>query len=787
MKGASIWRGPSQERRWLLPLLLAVMAAATGIPQLQRNSSVEALVPRDSDALHLRETVREKFGLKDPIVVALDFGQPGELWTPAALGAVRQVTQRLQNITGVDPEQVFSLSTQQWVRSEADALIVAPLLAEGPITESTPAQVQRALAAMPMAVGTLVAADGSAALIVAELRNNTDPGDLYPIVIRSLEALALPAHIGVHVAGEGTSSGYLARYIDRDTRVLTPICGVLMLVLLGLCVRSRAAVLAGGAVLLGTSLATLGSMGWLGSPLYIITSCLPAILLCVAISDSIHYVWRVRRLLRLRLAPDLDAALSQAREQLWRPLLLTSLTTVAGFVGLAASSSMQPMRDYGLYAALGVMVAWALTLVLVPAVLRRCTAARTLEALQAGSPMTSGDRRAALPAWLDAIAEHPGRVIALGLAVTVIAGLASTRVIVDEERILNFGPEAPVLVADRLLNQRFAGTHYLDVYLQAPEGRSLTEPAVLQQIDLLQGWMRDTGGFGASSSFVDIVRAVSASAAGTAPHDTPLPASQDEVEQFLFLYEVSGKPGDLRQEIDAQRRHAYVRGHLTRNAYRHSQPIIAALEAQLAQRFAPMGISAQVTGPVHLTAAWFAPLLDQTLTGMLMALVGVFLLAAAMLRSWTQGLLCLIPVTVAVLAVFGVMGALGIWLSVATSMFASIGIGLGVDFAIHVLHSLDNGRKLGLRGAALTRWAYADSGVPLSANALILVVGFSVTTLSSIPPLRSFGLLVATTVIGSYLAALLILPAAQALWMNRCAVLRTDPLDAAEIRSERPS
>lgn len=787
MSEPSVSRIASQERRWLLPLMLTLLVAALGILRLQQNSSVEALVPQDSDALQLREAVREQFGLKDPIVVALDFGQPGALWTPVALSTVRQVTKRLRGINGIDPEQVFSLTTQQWVRSEADALIVAPLLADGPITEATPTQVQRALAAMPMAIGTLVAADGSAALIVAELRNDADPGDLYPVVMRSLEALALPAHIGIHVAGEGTSSGYLARYIDRDTRVLTPVCGVLMLAMLGLFVRSWAAVLAGGAVLLGTLLATVGSMGWLGSPLYIITSCLPAILLCVAISDSIHYVWRVRRLLRLRLAPDLDSALRQAREQLWRPLLLTSLTTVAGFLGLAASSSMQPMRDYGLYAALGVMVAWALTLVLVPAVLRRCTSARSLDALRRSSPMKSGDQRAALPAWLDAITEHPGRVIVVGLALTLIAGLSSTRVIVDEERILNFGPGAPVLVADQLLNQRFAGAHYLDVYLQAPEGRSLTEPAGLQQIDELQAWMREAGGFGASSSFVDILRAVSASVAGTAPNDTPLPVSQDEVEQFLFLYEVSGKPGDLRQEIDAERRQAYVRGHLTRNAYQHSRPIIAALEAQLQQRFAPMGITAQVTGPVQLTAAWFAPLLDQTLTGMLMALVGVFLLAAAMLRSWSQGLLCLVPVTVAVLAVFGVMGALGIWLSVATSMFASIGIGLGVDFAIHVLHSLETGRKLGLRGAALTRWAYADSGVPLSANALILVVGFSVTTLSSIPPLRSFGLLVATTVIGSYLAAMLLLPAAQALWMRRQVAAQRDPLESVGLGPERGS
>lgn len=129
----------------------------------------------------------------------------------------------------------------------------------------------------------------------------------------------------------------------------------------------------------------------------------------------------------------------------------------------------------------------------------------------------------------------------------------------------------------------------------------------------------------------------------------------------------------------------------------------------------------------------------------------------------------MVPVAVGVVCAFGLMGALGIWLSIATSMFASIGIGLGVDFAIHTLHSAKQGRAAGHHGAALTQFVLSDIGRPLTANAMILSIGFAVTTLSSIPALRSFGVLVAATVLASWLSAILILPALIALADRRAA------------------
>lgn len=738
------------DRLVLALIALVILALGAGLLRIYKQPSVEALVPTDSPALTLRNKVRDVFGLKDPIVVALVSEQPRRFYAPDAMAALHAATTALQGIPQLDPDQIFSLATEQWVRSTDDDLVVAPLLPALPLPADAAAQLERALSAAPAYQGTLIAEDGSAALILAELRIGANPADTYEAVVAAMESIRLPAGLSFRVAGEATTAGFLSRYIDRDATVLTPAAAVLMLVMLGLFLRSWKGLAAGALVMLGTLVSTVGLMGWAGSPLYVITSCMPAILLCVSIADVVHYGERVVRL-RAEGAVLADA-ISGALRDLYRPMLLTSLTTAAGFVGMALTASLPPLVDYGLFAAFGVFVAWILTIVGVPLLFRVIGAPGT-------RVVVPHSESRALAKLCDAIATHPRTVLGTASVIVALGIAQATQVTFNEERVRNFAEDSPVFQADRLLNQKFAGVNFLDVYLRVEPGESLMTPDRIARIDALQRWMETEGGFSATYSFVDLLRNMSSATGAT----EDLPTTAEAAEQYLLLYEVSGPPGDLRQEIVSDRSQAYLRGHLKTSNYLDNKPLVEALEAQLRDRFSGTGITADVAGGVHLTHSFFGPYLPSTLSGIAASALMVFLMCSLMQRSLLQGLLCIVPVAGAVLAVFGVMGTLGIWLNVATSMFASIGIGLGVDFAIHTLHSIRRGLAQGHAGPALTREVYRDIGRPLTANALILALGFSVTLLSSIPPLRSFGMLVAATVCASWLAAILILPALYAL------------------------
>jgi uncharacterized protein len=738
-----------------LAMLLAFLAAfAAGLPRLQQDPSLEALMRADHPALALREQVRATFGLEDPIVVALATDRPDGMFDAAALDALVRVTQALAALPAVDPEQVFGLTTQQWVHGDGDALLVQPLLPEGPIGPVEIATLRRALAASPAYRGTLIAHDGSAALVAAELRDERTAADTYEQILARIGAIPLPPGMRAHVAGEAVAAGFLSRFIERDSMVLTPAAALLMLVLLRLFLRSWQGMVAGAFVMLGTLAATVGAMAWVGAKFYVVTTCMPAILLCISIADIIHYGERVARLHAEGLPAH--AALAQGLQELGRPILLTSFTNAAGFAGMALTTDELPLVGYGAAAAFGVMVAWLLTVVGVPAIFRLIGLPRVPP-----GPPVARLRFARLGAL---IARRPAAVLCGVAAVLAIGIWQTTRVQFNENRILNFGRDSSVYQADRLLSERFAGPNYLDLYLRVAPGETLLAPERVAAIADLQAWMEREGGFSATTSFVDVLQGVVRAAR---PGDPALPADADEAEQFLFLFEVSGRPGDLRQEITADRREAYLRGHLPSGEFRRNREIMAALEPQLRARLSSVGIEAQMTGAVALTDTFVGPYLPSTMWSIATSALLVGLMCALLMRSATQGMLCMVPVAVGVVCVFGLMGALGIWLSIATSMFASIGIGLGVDFAIHTLHAARRGRAAGHSGEALTQFVLADIGRPLTANAMILSIGFAVTTLSSIPPLRSFGVLVAATVLASWLSAILILPALIALAERR--------------------
>ena len=763
----------------LIALGLLLVALAVGSLRLHKDSSIEALVPVSDPVFEHLNLARQVFGQTDPMAIAIAAPDAAALMSPQGQALLARLVDDLARVPGVDPETVRSLLSETWVDLDADdSLQVRPLLRRDLAPEQAVRELDRALAATPEAIGRMISPDRSAALVLCEMRRNAASAEVYVAIRELVATLPVPPGFELHIAGEAAVGGFLSTYIDQDSRRLTPLAAVLMLLLLIAFLRRRSALVLGGFVLGGTLAATVGAMGWSGVPFYIITSSLPAILLSVSIADTVHLLGRYQRL----RAEDTDASsrdcMQAALKEQWAPMALTSLTTAFGFIGLALGSDLPPLREYGLYASLGVAVAWVLTVFGLPVLVEWLDSRRGPRPVpvpaQSGLLGRAGDRLA------DAVSERPGLVLALITALVLAAALGVQKLEFNEERIRNFAEGSPMFQADAVLNQRFDGTHYLDLHLEVPEGRSLLEPELIQRLADLQDWMRGAGGFVDAGSYLDVLGAVRRSL--NADSATAWPDNQAEAEQLLFVYEASAAPGVLGDQLTADRRQAYVRGFLRTNNYQSSRPLIEAFRNETERRFTGTGVETRVTGQVAVLASWVGPLFNSTLLGLLGASAMIFLVSAIALRSLSQGLLCVVPVSMAVLAVFGLMGHLGIWLSVATSMFASITLGLGVDFAIHVMFALRRARDRGLHGVARTRAVYRDIGAPLMINLLTLVCGFSVTLLSSIPAVRSFGLLVSAGVIGSFIGACLILPALHALATRR-ALPHLD--DKASLESSR--
>ncbi len=762
---AARWFHRVVDHRWLaiFTAVALIAAFAAFLPTLIKDTTPEAFVPKDSPALEYRDRVEETFGLKDPMVVAVIGNSPGAIFTPRGLHLVQWLSDRIEQVPGIDPDRVVSLAGENDIVGTEDGMLVEPFWESPPDSVDGARRVWEAIQASPLYLGTLVSRDGAGTLIVAELLEDRAAKriyfDLLALVEEARAAGLIPPDVALHVAGQGAVSGYLSAYIDADAARLNPLAAVVITLVLLLAFRTVAGVLLPNLIVIGTVAVGLGGMAAAGVPFYVITNSLPVILIGIAVCDSIHVFSEYYEALRRQ--PDLSGreATVRAMTAMLRPITLTTVTTAAGFIGLAAAAGLPPMRSYGIFAALGIAAAWIWTLVLLPATLSllKPKPAPALRARPDGGTDLFTGIMTALGAG---VARRPGTVLILGAGLLALAVTGAARVEFNDQRITSFQETEPLRIADAAINAAFDGTYYLDVAITTPEPEDLFKRENLARIERLQAWMETDGGVVNTTSIVDYLKEMHRAMHEDRPEYYRLPDDPALIAQYFLLYSASGEPTDFQEEVDYDYRLAHVRGQLRDDNFQRIEPIVLGLEDYLAREFDTDAIQGHATGALHLTYTWIAPLKSNTALGMMLALLLVLAASAWFFRSVLLGALATLPVAFAVLMVFGVMGYLGIWIGVGTSMFAAIAIGLGVDFAIHTLERLrrlirEEGRPFEAAVAEL----FPTTGRALLFNLLALALGFGVLTTSKVPPLQNFGLLVSVAVLTSFLVSVTLMPA----------------------------
>ena len=189
--------------------------------------------------------------------------------------------------------------------------------------------------------------------------------------------------------------------------------------------------------------------------------------------------------------------------------------------------------------------------------------------------------------------------------------------------------------------------------------------------------------------------------------------------------------------------------------------LLANVEEYEREHLAPAGIRLTAGGDIALSQALIDGIVRTQVSSLLLSFVGILLTTWIMTRSFTLGIACAVPSALAVVVNFALMGAFHIPLGVAVSMFAAMTIGIGDDYAIHLVDRLRMKRKSLPEGEAIAA-ATVESAPAIAIDALSVVAGFSVLLLSSVPTnARLGGLLVSSTAV-CLAATLVILPASLA-------------------------
>ena len=567
----------------------------------------------------------------------------------------------------------------------------------------------------------------------------------------------VPANAQVHVTGVASMNGRLAQMVNQDTRIFIPMAIVTALLIIYIALREWRG-LPGPLLIIGGSAAmTVGLMGWLDARYYLITTALPVIIMAISIADSLHVSTIFLEKCRLNQGKSNTELLRETLNQTFLPVTLTTLTTVAGFVGLAVGSSMQPIAEFGWFAGVGVIAAWGLSLSALPAVILLTNfGAKEQPQFVEDSPVNALVYRLTQNAF-----NHPWTTSSSLILVLTIFSYFATQARFDYERQRYFQPDEEVRIADVTLNKHLQGLNFLDVVVSGEQEGDLMTPKAMHAIADLQQRIKMQPLVVKSTSITDYL-ALMHHVLTDAPTGE-LPRAKNAPAQYMFLYEAAGNPGDFKEEIDFSYQHALIRTQLTTDRFSDVDPVVSEFERIAKQWSQESGLEAKVSGRVAVNSGWMALLESSHFTGLGLAISFVFCSAALVFRSLWPALLCLVPILTGVLFTYAMMGLLKIDIAPATSMTAAISTGLGVDFAIHLISGVRQSLHSGLSPRAAFSGHYVVIARACVFSALALAVALAMICLSSAPPLQWFGALVASASIGSLVGAIVVIPACYAL------------------------
>lgn len=750
---------------WLVILLCmaTIAVSASFIFSIKKNTSADAFIHPDNPALIYRNKIENLFDLKDPVVIMLEDSHENGVFNAATMNYLRDITRKIMRVTNIDPDGVTSLATEKHIVGLDQQMIVEKFFKRRGEhftsergSEARAKQIGEAVADFPLFQGSLVGRKNNATLIIAEVLDEDLSPETYDAITKLLAEEKAPEHVTLHIAGEAAVAGFLSTYIDRDAKRLNPLVGIIITIILGFAFFSVRGAMLPNLIVVGTVAITFGTMGASNVEFYVITNGLLGNLIGMAVADSIHIFSQYYEEMVKRPAAHNRELVVRAMANMWRPVTLTTVTTVAGFLALALSQDNPPSVYFGYFGALGVVAAWVFSMTLLPATMTVWNRKRLPRPFKTDATLHHGVDLPSkiMTAFGNKVIGFPKVTLGIALTLSVVGIIGATKVITNDAPIENFQTTEAVYIADKAINKHLDGTDYLDVVVEAQNVDDLLKPEYLARIDKLQRYLESLDHVGGTTSIVDYLKQMHRAFSADDSKYT-IPDSVDGVAQLFSLYSDPSDFTDKHQDFKT----ALIRANVNHGHYTTIKTLVHQVEDYLAKEFTTPDLTARITGSTHVNYHWIKSIGDNHASSVLISFAAVLLVAMLVFRSVIGGLLAVLPVATAVLVVYAVMGFGNLWLGTGTSMFAAIAIGLGIDFAIHTLDRIrDIAKTEGLSDAALLK-LYPNTGRALFFNFAGIAAGFGVLMTSEVPPLVRFGLLVAVSVATAFIAAMTIVPA----------------------------
>ena len=736
--------------RWRFPLSAAILLGAIlFVPRAnisKIDNDITAWFSRDDPVYQDYERFRQEFGGTRSLIVALKADSADALFSRDTLRFIEAVTGDIERVDTV--QRVDSLATATIVDAVPDGLDVRPLLDN--LESRDPAAIRQRALEDDLIRGDLVSEDATVTAVIVSFDEDRIDAVRAGVIQQIHEIVDPKLPRGVRAYYNGSleiSETYNRITLDNQRRFTPPILAVTVLAIY-LTFRSLRKTVLAVIAIAASILWTLGLYSLMGFSYNVLSSMIVPLIVVLAIADDVHIMqhWDEER----RLG-DAEFAFKRTVAHLFSPLLGASATTALGMLSLA-TSEVVAVRTFGIGSAVGIMVDFAISLVLMP----------TLLSMVKPESVQAPHERYLLPPLRRIAAlstRRPRLVFAASVAVGVIAAMGILRLRVDTNHINFFGSAHPLSQSASVIDRELAGVYSFQIMLEGPP-ESLRMPDALQRLDRLSADLRSFASVRKVTSVADYVKRINKELNDGRPEASVIPADADTISQELFVFALGGEG---RHELERIVASDYSRAQINVKLQSISSDVVLQqverADALAREAFAGTGISVLTTGSGRLFSTLDHYLVTSQMSSFATAFFTVFGVIFIVFRSLRFGLLTIVPNLLPVVAVLGVMGYLDISMNIATVMVASIALGVVDDDTIHFINRYRREIASGASADEAIATATTHEGRASLTTAIINSSGYAVLLLSEYKPTAWFGGLLALTMAVAFLAEVFILPA----------------------------
>jgi predicted RND superfamily exporter protein len=469
----------------LITAIMVVFTLGLGalIPLIKVDTDPENMLSADEPVRVFHDQTKERFNLSDIVVLGVvNNKDPNGVFNPTSLARIYELTEFARTLrwpsaedpneqAGVIEVDLLAPSTVDHIGQGGPGVVTFEwLMTKPPATNAEALDIRDKAMSNPLLKGTLISENGKAICLYLPLTDKHLSHEVYKELTKKIATFG-KGDEEYHITGLPVAEDTFGYEMFTQMAISAPLAMVVIFILMLLFFRKLVLVISPMIVAMVSVISTMGLLIGFGYPVHIMSSMIPIFLMPIAVVDSVHILSEFFDLYTKEKGRRKTAI--EVMSNLFMPMLYTSLTSAAGFASLALTP-IPPVQVFGIFVAVGIMIAWVCTITFVPAYIMMIKES-SLE------NFGSANVHATKEGFLGRLLKAGGRftymrakpILIVMLIISAVAVYGITRIQINDNPVKWFSKRHPIRQADIELNKHFGGTYMAYLVLDPNDTKAI--------------------------------------------------------------------------------------------------------------------------------------------------------------------------------------------------------------------------------------------------------------------------------------------------------------------------